>query len=149
MKKLVLKIKLESFNLEKIKKINYLINNNLIKNIKLFLKGILLKSNILKKTNISLYILTNILTKFYNNISINYLPIKKKNNLTLIRSPHIFRKSQEQFTQKVYTQIITITLIQKNWYNPVFNNLIIFFLIKQIKLFLIPGIEVKLNSFIK
>ena len=74
----------------------------------------MIKKNIytLKVTSLNYKILNTFkyfLVKFFNKISIFTLPIKSK-RITLLKSPHVFKKAREQFEIKKYSFIITLDL---------------------------------------
>jgi hypothetical protein len=91
-------------------KINYKINSYIFK------KKLLKKQK--KKKKLIYFLLSHQknLYSFYYNISINIL-IKKKNKMTFIRSPFIYKKSREQFIRSYVMYLFIIEKLNfKNFY---------------------------------
>lgn len=101
---------------------------------KIYIKLKSFESNQLKKS--SLYI-KNILTLiFHFNVSEVSLPVKRR-FITIMKSPHKYKKAREQYQQLIYKKLLIIELNEKNQY---FMN-IISNICKNIHL---PGVEIEL-----
>lgn len=110
-------------------------------------KNILVKI-ILKSNNY--IILKNYINKIYNNLLLNLkcnkfnsikLPIKRK-KITILRSPHIFKKSSESFEEKIFSSLLNITF---NNYKEYLNFIYKLYFLKN-NIFLTINIILKINK---
>lgn len=88
----------------------------------------------LRSWNVSLDFESKILSKFRF--------LKKKRRFTVIRSPHIFKKSQEHFTQEQWALNINFNLF--NFLDILIQKKLIFILIKELNFYLPAACWMKL-----
>ncbi len=73
-------------------------------------KSIEIKLKSYNQTSLSFYvdILKTTLVEFGYSVSIVNLPVKYK-RLTLLRSPHVYKKAKEQFESRIYSTVIQVS----------------------------------------
>jgi len=85
---------------------------------------------------IALEILTILFKK--SQIQIDYLPVLKQ-NVTVLRSPFVYKKTREQFTKKEYGVILRLNC---NAYSPLYLDYFINLLLSKLNSFLMSKIEI-------
>ena len=87
-------------------------------------------------TVVVLEILTVLFKK--SQIQIDYLPVLKQ-NVTVLRSPFVYKKTREQFTKKEYGIILRLNC---NTYSPLYLDYFINLLLLKLNSFLMSKIEI-------
>ena len=83
-----------------------------------------LKSLSIKVLQVYINFIKSIFSFFHLKVSIFFLP-KKIKKITLLKSPHVYKKAREQFEQKKYKVLVVVKISNKTLINNLLKILII------------------------